>query len=504
MNAHPETCDPSLFERYLAELLPSAEEADFHRHLELCEACRRQIQLVAADPSSWSDAEEFLRDQPFEAIAFGTSLADLQKQRDNVRDGRASASAEVAQVLAMLNPTDDPQMFGRIGGYEVSGVIGSGGMGIVLKAFDGPLDRTVAIKVLAPRLASSGAARRRFAREAKAAATVLHPNVIVIHGVSNDGALPFLVMPYLRGESLQRRLDRLGPLATEEILRIAQQVAAGLAAAHGQGLVHRDIKPANILLEDGVERITLTDFGLARAVDDASMTRSGVIAGTPQYMSPEQARGDNVDARSDLFSLGSVMYAMCTGRPPFRAESSYGILRRITDTEPRSIRELNPNIPEWLDRTIQRLLAKSLEDRIPTADHVATLLQKCLAHLQQPTIVELPEECRVPQRTIKMPTKLMAVLAILVLFTLVMFISFASQEGSRGYFLEAGKSESGLNTASETRTPNDEAGSELMDAESVLNWDAIQTDINAFENDLISSETDANKLWQTTPERNPP
>ena len=173
MNAHPETCDPSLLERYLADLLSLADEADFLRHLEFCEACRQQIQLVAADPSSWSDAEDFLRDQPFEATAFGTSSSDHQNQRDNVRDGKASASAEVSQVLAMLNPTDDPQMLGRIGGYEVSGVIGSGGMGIVLKAFDGPLDRTVAIKVLVPRLASSGAARRRFAREAKAAATVL-------------------------------------------------------------------------------------------------------------------------------------------------------------------------------------------------------------------------------------------------------------------------------------------------------------------------------------------
>lgn len=497
MNAHPETCDPSLLERYLADLLLSAEEADFHRHLESCEACRQQIQLVAAAPSSWSDAEEFLRDQPFEAIAFGTSSPDLQKQHDNVRDGRASASAEVAQVLAMLNPTDDPQMLGRIGGYEVSGVIGSGGMGIVLKAFDGPLDRTVAIKVLAPRLASSGAARRRFAREAKAAATVLHPNVIVIHGVSNDGALPFLVMPYLRGESLQRRLDRLGPLATEEIVRIAQQVAAGLAAAHGQGLVHRDIKPANILLEDGVERVTLTDFGLARAVDDASMTRSGVIAGTPQYMSPEQARGDNVDARSDLFSLGSVMYAMCTGRPPFRAETSYGILRRITDTEPRPIREVNPNIPEWLDRIIQRLLAKSLDIRIPTADHVAILLQKCLAHLQQPTIVELPEECRLPhhRRGYMSTSPVVRVVSAIAMSCLVIAGIYSITQLASGISRPA--------TVSKT-TSNSPETSIAADLSPLDDWDAIQTEIDAFENDLIPSETDARKLWQTTLETKPP
>ena len=307
MNAHPEICSPGVIESYLEDRLDPEQESRLLQHLATCEICRQQLQLAAAEPSAWSDAEEFLRDQPCDVVSFGSSADSFHDERDVGNNRKASASAEVAQVLSMLNATDDPAMLGRIGGYEVSGVVGSGGMGIVLKAFDRPLDRTVAIKVLAPRLASSGAARRRFAREAKAAATVLHPNVIVIHGVSNDGALPFLVMPYLRGESLQRRLDRQGPLPAEEIVRIAQQVASGLAAAHGQGLVHRDIKPANILLEDGVERVTLTDFGLARAVDDASMTRSGIIAGTPQYMSPEQARGDNVDARSDLFSLGSVM-----------------------------------------------------------------------------------------------------------------------------------------------------------------------------------------------------
>jgi serine/threonine-protein kinase len=197
-------------------------------------------------------------------------------------------------------------------------------------------------------------------------------------------------MPYIAGVSLQKRLDEQGPLALVAILRIGRQIAAGLAAAHAQGLVHRDVKPANILLERGIERVTLTDFGLARAVDDATLTRSGVIAGTPQYMSPEQARGEPVDARSDLFSLGSVIYAMCTGRPPFRAETSYGILRRITDNEPRPIREINPGIPEWLAAIVRRLHAKSPGDRFQTPVEVAELLEQCLAHVQQPLVVKLP------------------------------------------------------------------------------------------------------------------
>lgn len=504
MNKQPETCDPSLIERYLADLLNTEQEATFLCHLETCETCRQQIQIAAAEPSSWSDAEEFLHDQPYDAVSLSPSSFGPRDEQDDARDQKAAASAEVAQVLGMLNPTDDPQMLGRLGGYEVSGVIGSGGMGVVLKAFDGPLDRTVAIKVLVPRLASSGAARRRFAREAKAAATVLHPNVIVIHGVSNDGPLPFLVMPYLRGESLQRRLDRKGPLPAEEIVRIAQQVASGLAAAHGQGLVHRDIKPANILLEVGVERVTLTDFGLARAVDDASMTRSGVIAGTPQYMSPEQARGDNVDARSDLFSLGSVMYAMCTGRPPFRAETSYGILRRITDTEPRAIREVNPNIPEWLERIIQRLLAKSPEDRIPTVDHVATLLQKCLAHLQQPTVVELPEECRVPVHAARSPMRLMTMSAALLLLLCFCIAAFEFAKRPGGFFYDAAKEESAGTGNPEIPVKSAESEMALSHDNSVTEWNSTQTDIDVFDKELGPSETDAGKLWQTASEANPP
>src|SRR5205823_3462976 len=151
-------------------------------------------------------------------------------------------------------------------------------------------------------------------------AAVRNEHVIGIYAVEEANELPYLVMEFVNGLSLQERLDRSGPLELQEVLRIGLQTAAGLAAAHAQGLVHRDVKPANILLENGVARVKLTDFGLARAVDDASLTQSGVLAGTPQYMAPEQAHGEPADHRADLFSLGSVLYAMCTGRPPFRAD----------------------------------------------------------------------------------------------------------------------------------------------------------------------------------------
>jgi len=145
------------------------------------------------------------------------------------------------------------------------------------------------------------------------------------------------------------------------------------------------------MLADGVERVKLTDFGLARAADDASLTKTGIIAGTPQYMSPEQARGDSIDQRSDLFSLGSVLYAMCTGRGPFRAETSSGMLRRVTDEEPSPIREINPDIPEWLCQIIAKLMSKQSADRFESASEVAVLLEECLAHVQQPTAVPLPD-----------------------------------------------------------------------------------------------------------------
>lgn len=297
--------------------------------------------------------------------------------------------------LDFLEPSDSPAMLGKLGDYDIIEPIGCGGMGVVLKGYDSKLNHFVAVKVLAPHYATSTAARKRFAREAKAAAAVVHPHVLAIHSVDATGRLPFLVMPFVDGESLRERVRRNGQLGTKEVLRIGIQAARGLQAAHEQGLVHRDIKPGNILLERDVERAMLTDFGLARAVDDASMTRSGVIAGTPQFMSPEQARGEAVDHRSDLFSLGSVLYTMCAGRPPFRAETTMGLLRRIIDVDPRPLTEVNSDSPLWLAAIVEKLHAKNADDRFESAGELADLLESCLAHVQQPTAVSLPDS--IPQ-----------------------------------------------------------------------------------------------------------
>jgi serine/threonine-protein kinase len=383
-------CDETRIARFLNGELDAAAQADFESHLDACPACQGKLDASTADGDTWRRIGDCLRDEPLDM----ESLSELLTTSDEGELTKQVLDDGVRRVVELLSPTDEPNMLGRIGGYEVSGVIGSGGNGIVLKAHDRALNRYVAIKVLTPHLAGSGAARNRFAREAQAAAAVVHENVIAIHGVSESGRLPFLVMPYVRGASLQRRIDEQGPLGLSEVLRIGMQTAAGLAAAHAQGLVHRDIKPGNILLADGVERVTITDFGLARAVDDASMTRSGIIAGTPLFMSPEQARGEATDHRSDLFSLGSVLYTMCAGHPPFRSETSYGVLRRICEAHPRPLRESNTETPPWLANLIARLHEKDPKQRFQTAAEVAELLSQCLAHVQQPQAQPLPSALR--------------------------------------------------------------------------------------------------------------
>jgi WD40 repeat protein len=401
---------------------PSPVEAIFFAALEkdegqraayLDEACagqpelRRQVErLLAAHPRVGS----FLEKPAVEPVGARAGRAANHTEPDNAPsqpilplpcpEGSGATQAEALggdrPALDFLEPSPKPGSLGRLGHYEVLAVVGVGGMGVVLRAFDEKLHRVVAIKVMAAELAASATARRRFTREAQAAAAVCYEHVVTIHAVEEDHRPPYLVMQYVEGVSLQEKLDRTGPLGLREILRIGLQTAEGLAAAHKQGLVHRDVKPANILLENGVERVKLTDFGLARAADDASLTQSGVIAGTPQYMSPEQAEGKPVDHRSDLFSLGSVLYACCTGRPPFRATTSLAVLKRVAEDAPRPVRDINPDVPDWLTAVIDKLHAKDPAQRFQSAAEVADVLSRHLAWLQQNSAAPPPAEPALP------------------------------------------------------------------------------------------------------------
>jgi serine/threonine protein kinase/WD40 repeat protein len=319
-----------------------------------------------------------------------TSTGDPVLSQSAAGDATQPGRPADAEALALLSPSGEPGSLGRLDHYEVLEVVGRGGMGLVLKARDAKLQRVVAVKLLNPQLAVSGTARKRFVREARAAAAVRDEHVVGIYAVSEEAPVPYLVMEYVGGITLEEQLRRSGSLEVMQVLRIGMQAAAGLAAAHTQGLIHRDIKPSNILLENGVQRVKITDFGLARTVDDASITQSGVIAGTPLYMSPEQAEGQHVDARSDLFSLGSVLYTLCTGRPAFRAGTTMGVLKRVCEDKPRPIREVNPDVPDWLCAIVEKLLRKAPAERFQTATEVRDLLARHLAHLQQPTLQPLP------------------------------------------------------------------------------------------------------------------
>jgi|GEM_PF-6216398 len=365
-----EHADPAERDAWLAQAC--AGDAECRRRVDVLLRAHDQASKFLAAPA----AEQF---QP---------NADDPTRTAHSADETTPAAA--IDLQAILTPAEKPGLLGKLDHYEIQEVVGTGGMGVVLKAFDPKLHRLVAIKLMAPHLAAHGSARKRFEREARAVAAVKNEHVVAIHQVETEGRIPYLVMEFIGGVSLQDRLERHGPLDVKEILRIGIQTARGLGAAHAQGIIHRDIKPANVLLENGVERVKITDFGLARAVDDANLTRSGTITGTPNYMSPEQSAGVPVDARSDLFTLGSVLYALCTGHPPFRAETPLAVLRRVADDTPRPVREVNPDIPDWLDAIVRKLLAKSPADRFQTATEVAELLGQHLAHLQQPEAVPMP------------------------------------------------------------------------------------------------------------------
>jgi serine/threonine protein kinase len=340
-------------------------------HLDGCERCRQALESLASGGQAWLAVARGLGEEPpirpasWDRIAAGFG-----------RGSDAATEPELAPLLTTLGLADESGRLGRLDHYTLQEVIGRGSMGVVFKAFDEKLRRIVAIKVMSPLWAANRAARQRFLREARAAAAIRDEHVVAVHAVEECRGLPYLVMDYIPGGSLQHRLDDPGPMPLAEVVRIGREVALGLAAAHAMGLVHRDIKPANILLDDQTGCAKIVDFGLARTPDEADLTHDGIVVGTPQFMAPEQARGEPVDHRADLFSLGSVLYTLCTGRTPFAAGGPLSVLRRIAEDVPTPVRELNPDVPDWLDRVIAGLLAKDPADRIPTAAAVAELLDR--------------------------------------------------------------------------------------------------------------------------------
>jgi eukaryotic-like serine/threonine-protein kinase len=352
-------------------------------HLARCPLCR---QVVSAAHES-TDPQPETAPTPDEPLyVSGSHLGCDIAERELEDQSTALHSPEDVASRFDFRLLESPrrgEVIGHLGKYEVLQVLGYGGMGVVFRAQDEQLLRAVAIKVMSRELASSPTARRRFIREARAAAAINHPNVVTIHAVEEHNGTPFIVMEFIEGESLRDRL-RHGPrLELIDVLRIAAQVASGLAAAHAHGVIHRDIKPGNIMLQDGLQRVKITDFGLARvAVDNIELTSRQMGVGTPSYMSPEQVRGDEIDARSDLFALGCVIFAMLRGHSPFHGRTTLEIARKVADGEP-SPPVAEASVPPFLAEMVERLLQKSPDERYQSAGEVSEILRRHLALVNQ-------------------------------------------------------------------------------------------------------------------------
>jgi serine/threonine-protein kinase len=265
------------------------------------------------------------------------------------------------------------------GRYSLERELGRGGMGVVYLAREVRLDRPVAIKLLPPSKASDPKLRERFLREARTAAKLSHPNIIPIHAVEEIGGFVFFAMAYIEGETLTERVRRRGPLAPSEASRVLRDVAWALAYAHGQGVIHRDVKPDNILLENN-GRVLVADFGIASVVAGAGALSTGEVVGTPEFMSPEQALGEAVDARSDLYSLGIVGYFACSAALPFEAEKATDVLaKQVTEPAP-PLAAVAPLVPRRLAQAIDRCLAKEPADR---PDGPAALAEQLSHALEQ-------------------------------------------------------------------------------------------------------------------------
>ncbi len=416
------TCpDHQTLFRYITGRLSDSGALSVRDHLAHCEGCRTTIggmETAAADAT--------VSRKPTGSPTRFEETVWLNEGGD----------ADVFR-LSMLHPSKEVDSLGQIGSYEVLDLLGQGAMGIVYKAFDATLHRIVAIKVMEPRLATSERARRRFLREARAAAAINHPNVVTIHAVGEQEGVPYLVMEYICGQSLRERLRAEKTLRPAAILRIGLQITEGLAAAHEHGVIHRDIKPANIMLENSVERAKITDFGLARAaMDQTDMTSVDQIVGTPAYMSPEQIRGDAIDTRSDLFSLGCVLYTMASGLSPFRGSHTLEVLRKVNDFEPPPLHEVNPEIPEGLSRLIHGLLAKEPNDRPASAADVAAAWKHHLVSANlSPS--ERSIEHTLPRRPRQRATKKAIWVGMAVLLLILAGMVYLHKYRNTGHFVAA-------------------------------------------------------------------
>jgi len=278
-----------------------------------------------------------------------------------------SAPGEIAPVRSALR-----------GQYEIQRELGRGGMGIVLLARDERLDRLVALKVLPPQFAEQADTKERFLREARMAAQLSHPNIVPVYRADEINGFAFFAMGFVDGETLGERIRDRGALPAADVVRVLREVAWALAYAHARGIVHRDVKPDNILIERGTGRSVVTDFGIARSDFNPSLTQDGHVLGTVHFMSPEQASGEPLDGRSDLYALGCIGFLALSGRLPFEGSAPQAILVAHATKEPPSLRSVAPSVPPTLAAVIDRCLRKRADERFANGEELADALGKAL------------------------------------------------------------------------------------------------------------------------------
>ena len=328
--------------------------------------------------------------QPREDRTIEQQSVSHESVGSSVEETAGQNAATASDDRPPFAPPTTPGDLGRLGKYRIVKELGRGGMGAVYLAHDERLRRKVALKVMLPKFAANAEAKNRFLREARAAAQISSDHVVSIHEAEEIDGVPYIALQYLQGMALDVFLKTKGPLAPAQIVRIGREAALGLAAAHQIGLVHRDIKPSNLWLEAPNGRVKILDFGLAKTIEgDASVdiTGSGVLVGTPVYMAPEQARGEKVDGRTDLYSLGGVLYRLCTGNLPVKGATPMAVLTSLAVDTPTPIREVNPSIPEALAAITHQLLAKKPDQRPATAKDLAARLMRITKELTTPALL---------------------------------------------------------------------------------------------------------------------
>ncbi len=413
-----------------------------------CPACGHVLTASCAEvatipPSSMDEQTRPPRETPAAEVTVSRVLTRTGSQApaSGVSARAVESSDADAEHWDFLAPPELPGELGRLGPYRILKVLGRGGMGVVFQAEDPQLERVVALKAMLPALAASASAKKRFLREARTVASIKHDHIVTIHQVGEDRGAPYLAMEFLEGEPLNVRLNREAKLPLVDVIRIGRQIAEGLGAAHAKGLIHRDIKPANIWMETrpaGSDidkqgacdfRVKILDFGLARSTSDqAGLTQSGAILGTPSYMAPEQAQGKAVDSRCDLFSLGCVLYVLGTGKLPFSGTDTLSVLMAIATAAPKSPRDLNPELPPALCDLMLRLLAKAPEDRPASALAVAEELRQMEATAPNvaPPIREVAK-----RRSKKWPAVLVGAMfaAVAVALAAIFYIRVETEDG---------------------------------------------------------------------------